>query len=158
MSLPITVWSGLVQQRARGGVGAQGLSAHEPWFFPATEDYGHYEELPGQPGETVFPEHPLEPDSFSEGGAAGRAKPGAGVPDFLPSAQRALYLRIQQKQQEEEERARRLAESSKQDRENEEGMCPGAGEGALPGLQGRCGCPGRTPSRACRPDSATACP
>ena len=32
-------------------------------FFPATEDYGHYEELPGEPGEHLFPEHPLEPDS-----------------------------------------------------------------------------------------------
>lgn len=100
-----------------------------PRFFPATEDYGHYEELPGEPGEHLFPEHPLEPDSFSEAGPPGRPKPGAGVPDFLPSAQRALYLRIQQKQQEEEERARRLAESSKQDRENEEGMCPPQGQG-----------------------------
>lgn len=101
-----------------------------PRFFPATEDYGHYEELPGQPGEPLFPEHPLEPDSFSEGGPPGRPKPGTGVPDFLPSTQRALYLRIQQKQQEEEERARRLAESSKQDRENEEGMCL-AGQGSV---------------------------
>lgn len=99
-----------------------------PRFFPATEDYGHYEELLGEPGERLFPEHPLEPD-FSEGGPPGRPKPGAGVPDFLPSAQRALYLRIQQKQQEEEERARRLAESSKQDRENEEGTCPPQGQG-----------------------------
>ena len=105
-------------------------------FFPATEDYGHYEELPGEPGEHLFPEHPLEPDSFSEGGPPGRPKPGAGVPDFLPSAQRALYLRIQQKQQ-EEERARRLAESRKQDRENEEGTCPPPGRappvGMVPG-------------------------
>lgn len=107
-------------------------------LFPATEDYGHYEELPGQPGEPLFPEHPLEPDSFPEGGPPGQLKAGAGVPDFLPSAQRALYLRIQQKQQ-EEERARRLAESSKQDRENEEGMCSPAG--AQPALQER----GRAP-------------
>lgn len=106
-----------------------GPSRHERRFFPATEDYGHYEELPGEPGEHLFPEHPLEPDSFSEGGPPGRPKPGAGVPDFLPSAQRALYLRIQQKQQ-EEERARRLAESSKQDRENEEGTCPPPGQGS----------------------------
>lgn len=107
----------------------EALPDMNPRFFPATEDYGHYEELPGEPGEHLFPEHPLEPDSFSEGGPPGRPKPGAGVPDFLPSAQRALYLRIQQKQQEEEERARRLAESSKQDRENEEGMCPPQGQG-----------------------------
>lgn len=104
-------------------------------LFPATEDYGHYEELPGQPGEPLFPEHPLEPDSFPEGGPPGRPKAGAGVPDFLPSAQRALYLRIQQKQQ-EEERARRLAESSKQDRENEEGMCPPAGPSGSAGTRG----------------------
>lgn len=107
----------------------EALPDMNPRFFPATEDYGHYEEMPGEPGEHLFPEHPLEPDSFSEGGPPGRPKPGAGVPDFLPSAQRALYLRIQQKQQEEEERARRLAESSKQDRENEEGMCPPQGQG-----------------------------
>lgn len=107
----------------------EALPDTSPRFFPATGDYGHYEELPGEPGEHLFPEHPLEPDSFSEGGLPGRPKPGAGVPDFLPSAQRALYLRIQQKQQEEEERARRLAESSKQDRENEEGMCPPQGQG-----------------------------
>lgn len=110
----------------------EALPDMNPRFFPATEDYGHYEELPGEPGEHLFPEHPLEPDSFSEGGPPGRPKPGAGVPDFLPSAQRALYLRIQQKQQEEEERARRLAESSKQDRENEEGTCPPQGPGHRP--------------------------
>jgi hypothetical protein len=69
----------------------------------------------------LLPEHPLEPDSFSEGGPQGRVKPGTSVPDILPSAPRALYLRIQQKQQEEEERARRLGESNKQDQENEEG-------------------------------------
>lgn len=34
---------------------------------------------------------------------------GISVPDFLPPAQRVLFLRIQQKQQEEEERARRIA-------------------------------------------------
>lgn len=117
----------------------EALPDTNPRFFPATEDYGHYEDMPGEPGEHLFPEHPLEPDSFPEGGPPGRPKPGAGVPDFLPSAQRALYLRIQQKQQEEEERARRLAESSKQDRENEEGMCPPQGQGlSLMGTGPRC--------------------
>lgn len=81
--------------------------------------------MPGEPGEHLFPEHPLEPDSFPDGGPPGRPKSGAAVPDFLPSAQRALYLRIQQKQQEEEERARRLAESGKPERENEEGKWRG---------------------------------
>lgn len=41
------------------------------------------------------------------------------IPDFLPSAQRALYLRIQQKQQDDEERARRMAGGTQQDRDNE---------------------------------------
>lgn len=124
-------WGWFTNEGRRGGWRwcREALPDMNPRFFPATEDYGHYEELPGEPGEHLFPEHPLEPDSFSEGGPPGRPKPGAGVPDFLPSAQRALYLRIQQKQQEEEERARRLAESSKQDRENEEGMCPPQGQG-----------------------------
>ncbi|KAJ3591226.1 hypothetical protein NHX12_009172 [Muraenolepis orangiensis] len=35
---------------------------------------------------------------------------GMSVPDFLPPAQRVMFMRIQQKQQEEEDRARRLAE------------------------------------------------
>lgn len=35
---------------------------------------------------------------------------GVSVPDFLPPAQRVLFMRIQQKQHEEEERARRQAE------------------------------------------------
>ena len=156
----------------------EALPDMNPRFSPATEDYGRYEELPGEPGERLFPEHPLEPDSFPEGGPPGRPKPGAGVPDFLPSAQRALYLRIQQKQQEEEERARRLAESSKQDRENEEGMCPPQGQGPSPTGAGppgrrageRWGAPssgfvserdlwlGRTPAQVCGAAGAAACP
>lgn len=43
---------------------------------------------------------------------------GITVPDFLPPAQRVLFMRIQQKQQEEEERARRLAEGGPE-RDNE---------------------------------------
>ncbi|XP_024910649.1 zinc finger CCCH domain-containing protein 4 isoform X3 [Cynoglossus semilaevis] len=40
----------------------------------------------------------------------GSSNQGAiSVPDFLPPAQRVLFMRIQQKQQEEEERARRMA-------------------------------------------------
>jgi len=69
----------------------------------------------------MFPDPSLDHDALCEGGPPGLPKPPGSIPDFMPSAQRALYLRIQQKQQEEEERARRLAESSKQERENEEG-------------------------------------
>lgn len=84
------------------------------------DDYGGYEDLEGPPAEHMFPDPNLDHDALCEGGPPGLAKPPGSIPDFLPSAQRALYLRIQQKQQEEEERARRL-ESSKQERENEEG-------------------------------------
>lgn len=52
----------------------------------------------------------------SNGGSSNQS--GITVPDFLPPAQRALFMRIQQKQQEEEERARRLAEGGPE-RDNE---------------------------------------
>ncbi|KAG7274632.1 hypothetical protein CRUP_009675 [Coryphaenoides rupestris] len=48
------------------------------------------------------------PDGPANSGSANQG--GMSVPDFLPPAQRVLFMRIQQKQQEEEERARRLAE------------------------------------------------
>lgn len=74
------------------------------------------------PGENLFPDPSLEPDITGEGVAPRLPKPSASIPDFLPSTQRALYLRIRHKQQqEEEERARRQAEGSKQEREQEEG-------------------------------------
>lgn len=47
------------------------------------------------------------------------SQPGIAVPDFLPPAQRVLFMRLQQKQQEDEERARRLAEGGGIERENE---------------------------------------
>ena len=87
----------------------------------SAEDYGGYEDMEVPPGEHMFPDPSLDHDALCEGGPPGLPKPPGSIPDFMPSAQRALYLRIQQKQQEEEERARRLAESSKQERENEEG-------------------------------------
>jgi len=46
-------------------------------------------------------------------------QPGMAVPDFLPPAQRVLFMRLQQKQQEDEERAKRLAEGGGTERENE---------------------------------------
>lgn len=47
---------------------------------------------------------------------------GISVPDFLPPAQRVLFMRIQQKQQEEEERARRIAEGGPEKSKDTEGM------------------------------------
>lgn len=49
---------------------------------------------------------------------------GMAVPDFLPPAQRVLFMRLQQKQQEDEERARRLADGGGTERENEGGNTP----------------------------------
>lgn len=46
---------------------------------------------------------------------------GISVPDFLPPAQRVLFMRIQQKQQEEEERARRIAEGGAEKSRDTEG-------------------------------------
>lgn len=86
--------------------------------------------MEGPPGDHMFPDPSLDPEGLCDGGGGppGLPKPPDAIPDFLPSAQRALYLRIQQKQQEEEERARRLAESSKQERDAEEGKWPNLGQ------------------------------
>nr|XP_056701721.1 zinc finger CCCH domain-containing protein 4 isoform X1 [Euleptes europaea] len=93
----------------------------EPGMMGGPEAYGNYEEMDELPGEDIFPDPSLEPDAMGEGVAPRLPKPSASIPDFLPSTQRALYLRIQHKQQEEEERARRQAEGFKQEREQEEG-------------------------------------
>ncbi|CAH2313988.1 zinc finger CCCH domain-containing 4 isoform X1 [Pelobates cultripes] len=65
-----------------------------------------------------YQEHPPEPGPETEESGSNFNK--GNIPDFLPSAQRALFLRIQQKQQEEEERARRLG-NNQQERDHEEG-------------------------------------
>lgn len=57
----------------------------------------------------------------SANGASGN-QGGISVPDFLPPAQRVLFLRIQQKQQEEEERARRMAEGGSEKSRETEGL------------------------------------
>lgn len=58
-----------------------------------------------------------------EGSANGASanQGGISVPDFLPPAQRVLFMRIQQKQQEEEERARRMAEGGTEKSRDTEG-------------------------------------
>ncbi|CAN0246956.1 unnamed protein product [Lampetra fluviatilis] len=48
--------------------------------------------------------------------------PASAVPDFLPAAQRALFMRIQQKQEEREEMARRAAEAEEKHNKEEEGV------------------------------------
>lgn len=79
-------------------------------FFPPTEEYGSYEAAEGPGGDGLYPEGPLE-----EEGAP-------GIAEFLPSAQRALFLRIRHKQQRPpDERGRRAAEGARGDREHEEG-------------------------------------
>ncbi|XP_048348823.1 zinc finger CCCH domain-containing protein 4 [Sphaerodactylus townsendi] len=96
----------------------------EPGMMGVPEGYGNFEEMDELHGEDIFPDSSLEPDTMGEGVVPRLPKPSASIPDFLPSTQRALYLRIQHKQQEEEEEeeeARRQAEGCKQEREQEEG-------------------------------------
>lgn len=59
------------------------------------------------------------PEGSANGTSAGQG--GISVPDFLPPAQRLLFMRIQQKQQEEEERARRMAEGGAEKSRETEG-------------------------------------
>ncbi|XP_033881865.3 zinc finger CCCH domain-containing protein 4-like [Acipenser ruthenus] len=76
------------------------------------DDYGDYEEMEQGDDSMGFMDQPL-PDQGSMMGldpGAGQGPNQPGIPDFLPTAQRALFMRIQQKQQQAEERARRLAE------------------------------------------------
>lgn len=89
---------------------------------------GTHEELPGAWGAPL-PEHPLEPDSFySEGGPPGR--PEAEAVSRLPSAPGGPVPEDPAEAAGGGERGGWLG-NSKQDRENEEGMCP-PGAGALP--------------------------
>ncbi|XP_041092183.1 zinc finger CCCH domain-containing protein 4-like [Polyodon spathula] len=76
------------------------------------DDYGDYEEMEEGDGSMGFMDQP-PPDQGSMMGldpGAGQGQNQPAIPDFLPTAQRALFMRIQQKQQQAEERARRLAE------------------------------------------------
>lgn len=59
-------------------------------------------------GSGLFGHQPDGQENSANGASASQG--GISVPDFLPPAQRVLFMRIQQKQQEEEERARRIAE------------------------------------------------
>lgn len=71
------------------------------------EGSGHFGNQPD--GQEI----PANGSSTSQGGIS--------VPDFLPPAQRVLFMRIQQKQQEEEERARRIAEGGTEKSKDTEG-------------------------------------
>lgn len=59
--------------------------------------------------------------SGPEASANGSCQGGISVPDFLPPAQKVLFMRIQQKQHEEEERARRKAEGGAEKSRETEG-------------------------------------
>ncbi|XP_060639691.2 zinc finger CCCH domain-containing protein 4 [Anolis sagrei] len=101
---------------------SEGLEMDPGMMGSTGEGYGNYEEMHELPGENIFPDPTIEPDSFGEGGSSSRQqKPPTNIPDFLPSTQRALYMRIHHKQQEEEERARRQTDGCKQERDHEEG-------------------------------------
>ncbi|MGH0182572.1 UNVERIFIED_CONTAM: hypothetical protein FKN15_009943 [Acipenser sinensis] len=83
-----------------------------PCDSPGEDDYGDYEEMEQGDGSMGFMDQP-PPDQGSMMGldpGAGQGPNQPGIPDFLPTAQLALFMRIQQKQQQAEERARRLAE------------------------------------------------
>lgn len=70
-------------------------------------------------GTGNFSNHSGGQESSTNGSAANQG--GISVPDFLPPAQRVLFMRIQQKQQEEEERARRMAEGGAEKTRDTEG-------------------------------------
>lgn len=70
-------------------------------------------------GTGPFGNQPDGQDNSTNGSSASQG--GISVPDFLPPAQRVLFMRIQQKQQEEEERARRIAEGGTEKSKDTEG-------------------------------------
>ncbi|GCC35517.1 hypothetical protein chiPu_0014002, partial [Chiloscyllium punctatum] len=82
---------------------------------------GAYEEMDEGDGQPVLLPHIEEMEGEETEGDSSSQKGNVNIPDFLPAAQRALFLRIQQKQQEEEEKAKRKAENSQREKENEEG-------------------------------------
>lgn len=82
---------------------------------------GNNEELDEGDNQQVLLQQIDELEAEENEGAPSGQKTAANIPDFLPAAQRALFLRIQQKQQEEEEKAKRRADSSQQEKDNEEG-------------------------------------
>lgn len=110
------------------------LSLHFYYIF--TSLFWHTDENYMEGDEGNFNEEPpanQNPVNTENAGTAGPAnQSGITVPDFLPPAQRVLFMRIQQKQQEEEERARRLAEGGPE-RDNE-----GTFNTLLPFTQGNC--------------------
>lgn len=91
-------------------------------FSPHSLPPGTGENFQGVGGGNFNDQSPGNQNSGSIEGAANVGPsnpPGIAVPDFLPPAQRVLFMRLQQKQQEDEERARRLAEGGGTERENE---------------------------------------
>ncbi|XP_034024554.1 zinc finger CCCH domain-containing protein 4 isoform X2 [Thalassophryne amazonica] len=83
------------------------------------QGFGNIDEGGGGGGVGIFSNQTGCQDGSANGVSANQG--GVSVPDFLPPAQRVLFMRIQQKQQEEEERIRRLAEGGTEKTRDTEG-------------------------------------
>lgn len=77
----------------------------EATFYCSGNNYGFNGDEKGGAGR--FSNQSGGQETPTNGGSSNQG--AISVPDFLPPAQRVLFMRIQQKQQEEEERARRMA-------------------------------------------------
>ncbi|XP_029373415.1 zinc finger CCCH domain-containing protein 4 isoform X1 [Echeneis naucrates] len=86
---------------------------------PEDDNYQAFAGIDEEGGAGTFGNESGGPDSSANGALVGQG--GIPVPDFLPPAQRVLFMRIQQKQQEEEERARRMAEGGAEKSRDAEG-------------------------------------
>lgn len=83
------------------------------------DNYQGFGGMDDRGGGTNFGNQSGGQDGSANGASASQG--GISVPDFLPPAQRVLFMRIQQKQQEEEERARRIAEGGAEKSRDTEG-------------------------------------
>lgn len=96
------------------------LYTETPGFCSFSGDsYQSFSGMDEREGSGHFGNQPDGQDVSANGSSASQG--GISVPDFLPPAQRVLFMRIQQKQQEEEERARRIAEGGTEKSKDTEG-------------------------------------
>lgn len=82
------------------------------------DSYQSFSGMDEREGSGHFGNQPDGQELSANGSSASQG--GISVPDFLPPAQRVLFMRIQQKQQ-EEERARRIAEGGTEKSKDTEG-------------------------------------
>lgn len=87
--------------------------------FLSGDNYQGFAGMDEKGGAGNFGNQSGGPEGSTNGASTNQG--GISVPDFLPPAQRVLFLRIQQKQQEEEERARRIAEGGSEKTRDTEG-------------------------------------